>query len=112
MPHNKSTAKRLRQDKILTERNKTKKKAYKSIKNRIKKGEINLMPEFYKAVDKASKSGVIHKNKAAREKSRLEAFIKKTEKNKTVKTSKKIITKSVAKKTSPSKKALNKKASK
>ncbi|MEK9147794.1 MAG: 30S ribosomal protein S20 [Patescibacteria group bacterium] len=107
MPNNKSTEKRLRQDKVRYERNKLKKKTYKSIKNRIKKGETNLMPEFYKAIDKAAKNGVIHKNKAAREKSRLEVFIKKTEK---IKTSKKVIAKSVAKKTAPSKKILKKKA--
>jgi len=111
MPNNKSTEKRLRQDKVRYERNKAKKKAYKSIKNRIKKGEANLMHEFYKAIDKTAKSGVIHKNKAAREKSRLQAFIKKTGKNETIKISKKVIAKSVAKKTSPSKKTLNKKAS-
>lgn len=109
MPNTKSAKKRLKQDKVRYTRNKAKKKAYRSIKTRIKKGEDGLMPAFYKAVDKAAKSGAIHKNKASREKSRLIALVKRIEKKDAVK---KIVKKSAAKKTVPNKTASKKKASK
>lgn len=39
-----------------------------------------LLPQAYKAIDKAAKRGVIKSNTAARKKSRLSAAIKRTEK--------------------------------
>lgn len=39
-----------------------------------------LLPNAYKAIDKAAKRGVIKENTAARKKSRLSAAIKRTEK--------------------------------
>lgn len=39
-----------------------------------------LLPEAYKAIDKAAKRGVIKPNTAARKKSRMSAAIKRTEK--------------------------------
>jgi len=40
----------------------------------------NLLPRAYKLIDKAAKRGVIKKNTAARHKSRLTAFVKKSSK--------------------------------
>ena len=37
-----------------------------------------LMPTAYKAIDKAAKRGIIKKNTAARKKSRLAAFVKRS----------------------------------
>lgn len=58
------------------------KKVVKNIKRLVadkKKDEVNAMlPLAYKAIDKAAKTGVIKKNTAARKKSRLTQFIKKT----------------------------------
>lgn len=45
----------------------------------IKKAK-ELLPNAYKAIDKAAKRGVIKENTAARKKSRLSAAIKRTEK--------------------------------
>ncbi len=42
--------------------------------DKIKEAEA-LMPDVYKAIDKAQKRGVIKKNSAARKKSRLSAFL-------------------------------------
>lgn len=39
-----------------------------------------LMPEAYKAIDKAAKRGIIKPNTAARKKSRLAAAVKRTKK--------------------------------
>lgn len=51
----------------------------KDIKKAVAKGEVKaaeeLMPEAYKAIDKAKKRGVIKKGTASRKKSRLAAFI-------------------------------------
>ena len=38
----------------------------------------SLLPQAYKAIDKAAESGIIKKNNAARKKSRLSRFINKT----------------------------------
>lgn len=62
--------------------NTVKKASYKQYKRLIKKSLIGggssldeLVGKFQKAVDKAAKSGVIHNNKAAREKARVLALI-------------------------------------
>ena len=50
------------------------------------------MKQFQKAIDKAAKKGIIHKNKAAREKSRIIGFVKRSHQGEvlgTVKASKK-----------------------
>lgn len=62
------------------------KKAISDVVKKIKKlaGEKKvdeakkLLPEAYKAIDKAAKKGVIKENNASRKKSRLSAFLKKT----------------------------------
>lgn len=52
----------------------------KSIEKFISGGEVDkaeaLLPEAYKALDKAAKENTIKKNNASRKKSRLSAFIK------------------------------------
>lgn len=86
MPKLKSAKKRLRQNEKRKIKNRVKKEMYKELKRQIKKtvdgkktgtSLENLASKFYKAVDKAAKSGAIHKNKAAREKSLIMALIKK-----------------------------------
>ncbi len=84
MPNNPSTAKRLRQTKTLTERNKSIKSA---MKTQVKKvlaaaeaGQIESAEAEFKVaskkLDKAGAAKVIHKNAAARQKSRLQRAIK------------------------------------
>ncbi len=41
-------------------------------------GAKKLLPELYKALDKAAKVGVIKKNNASRKKSRLTKFVQRT----------------------------------
>jgi small subunit ribosomal protein S20 len=85
MPIIKSAQKRVRTARKATTRNvKTKrylKSAVKTVKNAIKVGKKSTGVEFNEAIsaiDKAVKKGVIHKNKAARLKSRLAASVKKS----------------------------------
>ncbi len=85
MPKLASAKKRLRQNITRRLKNIAKKETYRSLKRSIvkalQKGEKTKLSEmlnnFYKAVDKAAKSGAIHFNKASREKSRLLALVKK-----------------------------------
>lgn len=85
MPITQSAKKALRQTKRRTARNLKRKEAYKSILKRIRKllaakkiSEAEaLVPQAYKALDKAAKTGVLKKNAAARRKSRLTRWIKK-----------------------------------
>lgn len=85
MPNNKSAEKRLRQNKVRQARNKSIKT---SIKTQIKKvsaalesGDAAAAEEQYKLVakklDQAGAKNVIHRNAAARKKSRLQNAIKK-----------------------------------
>lgn len=79
MPITKSAKKALRQSIRRRERNLLKKEAFKNATKKIKKlvqaGKVDeakeLIPEAYKAIDKAAKTGVIKKNTASRKKSRL-----------------------------------------
>ncbi|HNY36652.1 MAG TPA: 30S ribosomal protein S20 [Petrotogaceae bacterium] len=86
MPNIDSAKKRVKQDEVRKERN----KAYKSrFKNSIKKvlsaiekkaGKeelMTLLSEAFKSIDKAASKGAIHKNQAARRKSRLHIKVKK-----------------------------------
>lgn len=78
MPKTKSAQKALRQSKRRQARNLSKKNAYKAAMKEFKKlfadGKMKeaqeLIRKVYKKVDKAAKTGVIKKNKAARLKSR------------------------------------------
>ncbi|MDD5032909.1 MAG: 30S ribosomal protein S20 [Candidatus Pacebacteria bacterium] len=79
MPITKSAKKALRQSLKRKNANRKKKEALKGkikdikkLLSQDKKGEaLNLLPEAYKAIDKAVKTGVIKKNLAARKKSGL-----------------------------------------
>jgi small subunit ribosomal protein S20 len=78
MPITKSAKKALRQSVKRKKQNLVKKNALKSIFKEIKKKveekeyqeAKNLLPKFYKAVDKAAKVGIVKKNTASRKKSR------------------------------------------
>ncbi|QOR34339.1 30S ribosomal protein S20 [Clostridium sp. 'deep sea'] len=78
MPNNKSTEKRVRQDLKRTIRNRTVKSQVKTAVRRFedllptdKTAAQDKLRVALKTVDKAVTKGVIHKNKAARQKSRL-----------------------------------------
>jgi small subunit ribosomal protein S20 len=72
MPITKSAKKKLRKDRVRETENLKLKKTYKKTvkKTRENPSKKNLT-ESSKALDKAAKKGIIHKNKAARIKSRL-----------------------------------------
>ena len=100
MPQTKSAKKALRQNKkrrLLNLRYKIKmKRLIKEARSLIKEGKaskaLEMLPQVYKAIDKAAKRGVIKKNTAARKKSRLARALNKIKaplpkKKKTKKTS-------------------------
>lgn len=69
MPITKSAIKALKQSEVKRARNVNKKRTLKSV---IKKTEdIKDLPKAQSVIDKIAKTGYIHKNKAARLKSRL-----------------------------------------
>lgn len=84
MPITKSAIKALRQSARRSKRNLKRSDAYKKIIKEIKKlvgsGKFDdakkILPQLYKALDKAAKSHVIHTNKARRLKSRITKKIK------------------------------------
>ena len=84
MPNLKSSAKALRQSIKKRERNLKKKVAFRSVVKDIKKlvseekikDAETLLPQAYKAIDKAAKAGVIKPNTASRKKSRLTLMIR------------------------------------
>lgn len=76
MAHSKQAAKRNRQNIKAREKNKVQRSAFKSAVKRVHSAESQsagkaLLPLAMKRVDKAAKNGVIHKNAAARLKSRM-----------------------------------------
>lgn len=79
MPNIKSAKKRVKTDAVKKERNRDKiasmRTAIKKVKLASKQGDKNLAEENLKVankkIDKAVKSGLVHKNKAARDKSNL-----------------------------------------
>lgn len=86
MPITRSAKKALRQTKRRTIRNLRRKEAYKKVLKQIRrhlaakniKEAEALVPQAQKALDKAAKTGVLKPNAAARRKSRLMAWIRKT----------------------------------
>lgn len=87
MPITKGAKKAVRTTKRKTVYNKRRKDSMKEavkavreevIKNADAKKALSLLPTAYKAIDKAAQGGVIKKNTAARKKSRLSAFVKKS----------------------------------
>lgn len=76
MPVIKGAKKKLRQDKKRTERNQKLRNAYREALRKVKKAasEKNITAAV-SLVDKAAKNHIIHKNKAARLKSRLSKLL-------------------------------------
>ena len=85
MPITKSVQKALRQSRTkrlfnlrrLKKMKKLIKQSRELIKEKQKDAALSLLPEIYKAIDKAAKRGVIKKNTANRKKSRLTKAIEK-----------------------------------
>jgi small subunit ribosomal protein S20 len=82
MPITRSAKKRLKQNKKRRLKNRSIKAYLKTITKKVRNAEEkteaeNFLKEAYKAYDKAVAKGVIHKNNAARHKSRLTMFISK-----------------------------------
>lgn len=79
MPVTKSAQKKLRQDKKRQIINKKLEESLKkTIKKTIKNPDLKKISEATRAIDKAVKKSLIHKNKAARLKSRLSKLVKAT----------------------------------
>ncbi len=81
MPIIKSAKKQLKQDRVRTERNKVTKEAYKQAVKKIdqsvakgKKVTPGAVSKAYQQIDKATKHNIIHRNKAARLKSRVSNY--------------------------------------
>jgi len=87
MPITKSAKKALRQSKKKRSQNIRKKKTFRDITKNIRKlvlgnkkeDALKLLPNAYKSIDKATKTGILKKNTAARKKSRLTKFINKSQ---------------------------------
>src|SRR5579859_2876683 len=76
MPVIKSAKKKLRQDKKRTARNRDLKAEVKALlKKAMKDKTAKSVQEFFKVTDKAAKNHVLHKNKAARLKSRVSKLL-------------------------------------
>ncbi len=83
MPITRSAKKALRQAKRRSVRNARRQEAYKKVLKQIERllgakktsDAEKLVPQAYKAIDKAAKTGVLKPNAAARYKSRLTAWI-------------------------------------
>ena len=86
MPITSSAKKELRSSAKKRVFNIRRKRAMKDVVTKIRKLSVagkskeagELLPQAYKAIDKAAKRGVIKKNTAARKKSRLTRFVNKT----------------------------------
>ena len=84
MPITTSAKKALRQAERRRARNLVRKEAIVSVERKIKKlvssgkkaGAQALLPQAYKAIDKAAKRNILHKNTAARQKSRLARLVR------------------------------------
>lgn len=87
MPITKSAKKALKQSKKQRRENLCRLNAMREIIKKIRKlvienkkeEALKLLPQVYKAIDKAAKNNVIKKNTAARKKSRLTKLVNKTE---------------------------------
>ena len=85
MPNTRSASKRLRQNAVRQERNKATKTAMKTqikaVHKAVEAGDLEKAETEYRdaarKLDRAGAKGIIHKNKASRGKSRLQAAIKK-----------------------------------
>jgi small subunit ribosomal protein S20 len=85
MPITSSAKKAMRQSKTRRERNIAKKESYKKVISAYKKAIVSkkieeakkMIPNIYKALDKAAKTKAIAKNKASRTKSRMVKLVEK-----------------------------------
>jgi small subunit ribosomal protein S20 len=79
MPNIKSAEKKDRQDKNRKARNESYKGKIETVMKSVKKGvkgkKGDLLNKAYSVIDKAAKKNVIHKNKAARMKSRVSRLV-------------------------------------
>ncbi len=76
MPVTKQAIKKVRQDRRKTVFNIKLKKNFKKVVSDFRKSPtVKTLPLVFKALDKAAKTNVIHKNKASRLKSRLSKLI-------------------------------------
>ena len=90
MPLTKQAIKKVRQDKRKTIYNLRVKKAYKQAVSAFRKNPtVKGIGDVFSKLDKAAKTNIIHKNKAARLKSRLIKLIKSTGKSPVAKPQKK-----------------------
>ena len=81
MPHHKSAAKRIRQDKKRRARNRAVKSEVKLVVKKVtavtdSEEGVKILPEVNSVIDKAAKKGVLHWRTAARKKSRLAKRVK------------------------------------
>ena len=77
--HRSSLRKHVFNQRRKTAMNDTVKRLRKAVQGGNKEEAQKMLPEAYKAIDKAAKRGIIKKNTAARKKSRLVASIKKAQ---------------------------------
>lgn len=78
MPITKQASKKLRHDRKITKHTmKIRKTVYAAVKDVRKTPTKKSVSEAFKTLDKAAKRSVIHKNKAARLKSRISKLLKK-----------------------------------
>ena len=90
MPLTKQAIKKVRQDKRKTIYNVRVKKTYKQAVVAFRKNPtVKSIGEVFSKLDKAAKTNIIHKNKAARLKSRLSKLIKSSGKSSALKSTKK-----------------------
>ncbi|MDP3974295.1 MAG: 30S ribosomal protein S20 [Candidatus Daviesbacteria bacterium] len=79
MPIIKSAIKKVRKDKIRTARNKKREDTLKDLIKKVRKSKsAKDLQAVYSALDKAAKVKLIHRNRAARLKSRLSKGVKET----------------------------------
>jgi small subunit ribosomal protein S20 len=80
MPQNKSAKKRLRQDDKKRTRNRAQKRKVRTLVQRLKNTEdpeveAELLPDVKRGLDRLASKNLIHKNKAANKKSKLEKYV-------------------------------------
>ena len=80
MAHHKSAKKRIRQSLVRNERNRYQLKTTRTFVKRLKEAENHeeaekLFPKVISMLDKLVKKNIIHKNKAANNKSKLAKFV-------------------------------------
>ena len=84
MPQHKSPMKRMKTDAKRHARNNYVRRTIKTLEKKIRtdmsdEERQTLLNEIYSQLDKAAKKGVIHKRTASRRKSRVAAFVNKTQ---------------------------------